>query len=98
MNRRTITKAVFALLLVAGGIYTCREASREAHRHATNPTIHEIRQAADRPGPRQAIAQAMLAFNPSLTVRRGKASSSGGCEPRPTTVAPVGSSQGGPWR
>ena len=62
MNRRTITKAVFVLLLVAGGIYACREASREAHRRATNPTIHEIRQAADRPGPRQAIAQAMLAF------------------------------------
>ena len=37
-------------------------------------------------------------LNPSLTVRRGKAPSSGGCEPRPTTVAPVGSSQGGPWR
>ena len=31
-------------------------------------------------------------------VRRGKAPSSGGCEPRPTTVAPVGSSQGGSWR
>ena len=28
-------------------------------------------------------------------VRRGKALSSGGCEPRPTAVAPVGSSQGG---
>ena len=37
-------------------------------------------------------------ISPSLTVRRGKAPSSGGCEPRPTTVAPVGSSQGGPWR
>ena len=31
-------------------------------------------------------------------VRRGKAPSSGGCESRPTTVAPVGSSQGGSWR
>ena len=32
------------------------------------------------------------------TVRRGKAPSSSGCESRPTTVAPVGSSQGGSWR
>ena len=31
-------------------------------------------------------------------VRRGKAFSSSGCEPRATTVAPVGSSQGGSWR
>ena len=31
-------------------------------------------------------------------MRRGKAPSSNGCETRPTTVAPVGSSQGGSWR
>ena len=31
-------------------------------------------------------------------VRRGKAFSSSGCEPRATTVASVGSSQGGSWR
>ena len=34
-------------------------------------------------------------IKPSFNVRRGKALSSGGCEPRPTAVAPVGSSQGG---
>ncbi len=32
------------------------------------------------------------------SVRRGKALLSGGCESHPTTVAPVGSSQGGSWR
>ena len=34
----------------------------------------------------------------AVYVRRGKAFSSSGCEPRATTVAPVGSSQGGSWR
>ena len=37
-------------------------------------------------------------FSPHFSVRHGKASSSNGCETRPTTVAPVGSSQGGSWR
>ena len=32
------------------------------------------------------------------SVRHGKALLSGGCEPRATTEAPVGSSQGGLWR
>ena len=36
--------------------------------------------------------------SPHFSVRHGKASSSNGCETRPTTVAPVGSSQGGSWR
>ena len=34
----------------------------------------------------------------SILERHGKAPSSNGCETRPTTVAPVGSSQGGSWR
>ena len=50
------------------------------------------------------IIEPLLSFmitkgaSPDFSVRRGKAPSSNGCETRPTTVAPVGSSQGGPWR
>ena len=50
------------------------------------------------------IVEPLLSFmitkgaSPHFSVRRGKAPSSNGCETRPTTVAPVGSSQGGSWR
>ena len=57
--------------------------------------LYELRLAEKKAG--KAI-KALPTLNPSLTVRRGKAPSSGGCKPRPTTVAPVGSSQGGSWR
>ena len=40
----------------------------------------------------------ILATSPHFSVRHGKAPSSNGCKTRPTTVAPVGSSQGGSWR
>ena len=41
------------------------------------------------------VAKISMGFELENFVRRGKALSSGGCEPRPTAVAPVGSSQGG---
>ena len=50
------------------------------------------------------IIEPLLSFtitkgaSPDFSVRRGKAPSSNGCETRPTTVAPVGSSQGGWWK
>ena len=50
------------------------------------------------------IIEPLLSFmitkgaSPDFSVRHGKAPSSNGCETRPTTVAPVGSSQGGRWK
>ena len=49
----------------------------------------------DRWGSEELYKTSKRGFELENFVRRGKALSSGGCEPRPTAVAPVGSSQGG---
>ena len=89
----------------AGRIQIALTAPAEAPRQASLPHQRTSRVSALQPISKHFSVKTLREKTPAycrnnvgVNVRRGKAFSSSGCEPRATTVAPVGSSQGGSWR